>query len=163
MNWRWLLFDYIDPAIELSRSVRSQIRRDALRQIRSARSSLPMSARPSRLVSIATALIPATAMLLVLLPWFLLGMSLAITPAILLGQVVLSWFLLALLGRLSWRPTVIMMMRRRGIEVCFGCGYWLRGLDEATECCPECGRARDDMPRETKLPGQLSAASGVPD
>ena len=35
----------------------------------------------------------------------------------------------------------------------FGCGYWLRGLAESTERCPECGKARDDMPPEPEGPG----------
>ena len=89
----------------------------------------------------------------------MIGHSFALIAPVILAQIVLTWFLMALLGRWSWRPTVILLVRGRGIEVCFGCGYWLRGLDEATECCPECGRVRDDMPRETKLSGPSPAGS----
>jgi len=31
----------------------------------------------------------------------------------------------------------------RGVPVCMGCGYLLRGLSVSTERCPECGRAFD--------------------
>jgi hypothetical protein len=34
-------------------------------------------------------------------------------------------------------------MRRRGFELCTGCGYWLKGLGEDVEHCPECGRSRE--------------------
>lgn len=34
-------------------------------------------------------------------------------------------------------------MRRRGFELCLGCGYWLKGLGHATSRCTECGRHFD--------------------
>ena len=32
-------------------------------------------------------------------------------------------------------------MRRHGFELCTECGYWLKGLPDGTERCPECGAA----------------------
>jgi hypothetical protein len=34
-------------------------------------------------------------------------------------------------------------MRRRGFELCLGCGYWLKGLSDDITHCPECGRDRE--------------------
>ena len=79
-------------------------------------------------------------------PWFLIGNTAGFIAPMLLGQAVLTWLAMALLCRWTWRPAVLMVLRQHGHEVCFGCGYWLRGLDETTEVCPECGRERDVMP-----------------
>jgi hypothetical protein len=36
-------------------------------------------------------------------------------------------------------------LREIGRDVCVNCGYWLRGLDDETQRCPECGAAREAM------------------
>ena len=36
-------------------------------------------------------------------------------------------------------------MRRRGFDLCTECGYWLKGLGEESERCPECGAARKEL------------------
>ncbi len=41
-------------------------------------------------------------------------------------------------------------LRRRGHEICVGCGYWLRGLGADVLNCPECGAAREPMPKVQK-------------
>ncbi len=51
-------------------------------------------------------------------------------------------------------------LRRRGYEVCPGCGYALRGLEPDAERCPECGREREPLPpppivKEPKKPDPL--------
>ena len=35
------------------------------------------------------------------------------------------------------------LIRQRGIDVCIGCGYWLRGLEKEVTECPECGWGRE--------------------
>jgi len=39
--------------------------------------------------------------------------------------------------------------------VCPRCGYWLRGLPEDEDCCPECGAKRQPMP-ETDGDGDVN-------
>jgi hypothetical protein len=34
-------------------------------------------------------------------------------------------------------------MRRRGFDLCIGCGYWLKGLSDDIKRCSECGRPRE--------------------
>jgi len=38
-------------------------------------------------------------------------------------------------------------LREAGYDVCLRCGYWLRGLPDDIKRCPECGTAREPMPR----------------
>ncbi len=55
-----------------------------------------------------------------------------------------SWILLALVGRFSWKPRVYIALRQLGYDVCRRCGYWLRGLSDAEDRCPECGHTRQE-------------------
>jgi hypothetical protein len=50
----------------------------------------------------------------------------------------------AVLQRYRFAPCVYRAMRLHGHDVCTRCGYWLRGLDEGTACCPECGTEREE-------------------
>ena len=68
--------------------------------------------------------------------WMLLG------PAV-LGQLLVTWLLMAFIGRWTWRPGVLLALRRHGYDVCLGCGYSLQGLGASCARCPECGRRRD--------------------
>ena len=55
----------------------------------------------------------------------------------------LSWLVYALLQRFRFAPLFRRVVREHGYDVCLGCGYWLRGLGEDAERCPECGTARE--------------------
>ncbi len=35
------------------------------------------------------------------------------------------------------------VMQSLGYELYLACGYWLKGLDDATDRCPECGTKRE--------------------
>ena len=48
----------------------------------------------------------------------------------------------AILQRCRFAPCVYRALRRQGHDVCLECGYWLRGLDDKTARCPECGTQR---------------------
>ncbi len=89
------------------------------------------------------ALIPAAVSMVVILPLFLWkpGAGWSLVPKILF-QVTASWILLALVGRFAWKPRVHTALRKLGYDVCRRCGYWLRGLSDAEDRCPECGHAR---------------------
>ncbi len=136
VKWRWLLFDYVDPQLSLTREERGQVRQRAWK------GTQLTSARP-RWVDVVGAMIPAPVMLLVLLPAFLSARfpPWSIFPTLFV-QVTVSWILTALLGRLSWKPRVNAALRELGYDVCRRCGYWLRGLSETVERCPECGHDR---------------------
>ncbi|MDY7110095.1 MAG: hypothetical protein SYC29_15800 [Planctomycetota bacterium] len=66
--------------------------------------------------------------------------------------VVVFWFVLGgylglayVMGRFA-APACWRALRERGFEVCLNCGYWLRGLPEDEDRCPECGAKRAPMP-----------------
>ena len=52
----------------------------------------------------------------------------------------------AVLQRFRFAPCVYRATRRHGHDVCPKCGYWLKGLSEDTQRCPECGARREPMP-----------------
>ncbi|MCH7573388.1 MAG: hypothetical protein IH891_10795 [Planctomycetes bacterium] len=41
------------------------------------------------------------------------------------------------------------ILRQSGYDVCAPCGYWLKGLEDATDRCPECGTKRETLPEPT--------------
>ena len=53
----------------------------------------------------------------------------------------------ALLRRSRFAPCVFRATRQIGYDVCPRCGYWLRGLNDETGSCPECGAEREPMPK----------------
>lgn len=138
MNLRWLIFDYVDPTLELSRDERRAVRRDALRL-----------SRPSTL--------GICILLLVVLPlvaiytWAVVHYAgrfvYAVWPqgAILLRVLVVYlavWIVIAAFGRWLYRPHVFRALCAHGHRVCLGCGYPMRGLGADSERCPECGTTR---------------------
>lgn len=48
--------------------------------------------------------------------------------------------------RHGYAPLVRLAARQHGYDVCLKCGYWLRGLGETIERCPECGTIREPNP-----------------
>jgi hypothetical protein len=151
MNPRWIILDYVDPELKLSREQRRLVRQ---------RARLLMWRTPARinlgsniLILLMVALLPAA---LTCIPLFLL-MRLG-DPAVLWWGVpsvfVFEWLVMAWIGRWTWRPSVILAIRERGHDLCVKCGYWLRGLGDDVKRCPECGALREPMPRD--------AAGGTP-
>jgi len=49
----------------------------------------------------------------------------------------------AVLQRCRFAPCVYQATRQHGCDVCGKCGYWLKGLGEDVERCPECGTPRE--------------------
>ncbi len=111
MKWRWLLFDYVDPQLSLSREERRRVRRRAWKA-RNVRVTL-------RWVDLASGMIGPAMMVVVLLPMFLLARFTWwwIFPTLLV-QLSVSWILIALLGRIQWKPRVNNALRELGYEVC---------------------------------------------
>jgi rubrerythrin len=54
-------------------------------------------------------------------------------------------FILLMMWRSAYAPTMYRTIREFGHEVCPKCGYWLRGLGEEIDHCPECGAKREAM------------------
>ena len=136
MNLRWLLFDYADPALPLSFWKRQKLfwgiypvwnlpkplRRGAL-----ARRYLmlaPLFIPPFFFFS----QIPPSNVLLIMIPYF-----------------VLCWLWVCIIYGLYSLPEHYYRIRLEGYDVCLGCGYWLRGLDETIRACPECGEQRKPL------------------
>jgi hypothetical protein len=52
----------------------------------------------------------------------------------------------AILQRFRFAPCVYRATRQHGYGVCVRCGYWLKGLNDQTQRCPECGEKREAVP-----------------
>lgn len=78
-----------------------------------------------------------------------LGLGKGATAALGMGSVTLACTVTFI--AVFWRMYVRHMRRalgEMGYEVCLSCGYWLRGLDEDIDRCPECGRQREPRARD---------------
>jgi len=138
VKWRWLLFDYVDPQLNLSREERRRVRRRAW-TVRKVRSTF-------RWIDLVGGMIGPVVMVLVLLPMFL---SARFTwwwlfPMFFV-QLSVGWILLALVARIQLKPRVNSALRELGYEVCHRCGYWLRDLVDTVDRCPECGHTREEL------------------
>ncbi len=146
MNLRWLVFDYVDPELTLSRDERRAVRRAARRSVTLTRRSLLI----------------CVFIILPLLAFYIWGVvhyggryltdvwpvaNTFIRVALVYAAL---WTVAAWLGRTMYRPFVLRAVRERGYDVCLHCGYWLRGLedDEKSSHCPECGARRAPWPGE---------------
>jgi ssDNA-binding Zn-finger/Zn-ribbon topoisomerase 1 len=141
MNLRWLLLDYIDPQLGLSRAQRYRVMSMAH----------PMSILKKPRVryhsvwfNIAGIFAPTILSFGPIILWLYLGTPGGILWASLLLPLTvgMGWVVTAWIGRYTWRPNVAAALREIGYDVCPRCGYWLRGLDETCARCPECGEAR---------------------
>jgi len=56
-----------------------------------------------------------------------------------------------LLQRVRFAPCVYEASRRHGYDICRKCGYWLRGLGDDVERCPECGAIREAAPKTSEI------------
>ena len=142
MNWRWLLLDYTDPALPLTRQDRRAVWWKAQELSRGLKHSASGPHAP-RIVRLVHPLMPAAGLLLgqITFSVMLRGVWFAGALGIAIGAT-LSWVAMTYLGKWIWRPHVNQALREMGYDVCGWCGYWLRGLDDSTQKCPECGRAR---------------------
>ncbi|MEM9064596.1 MAG: hypothetical protein AAGB51_03805 [Planctomycetota bacterium] len=67
------------------------------------------------------------------------------TPLYLGSCILVCFFVIAICSRFYWRSQRRQLraaMRRRGFDLCPGCGYWLKGLPRGKTLCPECGAKR---------------------
>ena len=148
MNLRWLLFDYADPALPFSFWKRQKL---IWRPIPIWK--MPQSLRRGRIVTSIVMILPI-ASIPFLFPYLtpLFGSTsiwgeffLTIIPFL-----VISWIWSCMIYGLYSLPEHYYRIKLEGFDVCLGCGYWLRGLDETSKACPECGNMREPMPNISK-------------
>ena len=143
MSWRWLIFDYVDRDIRLSRAQRRRIHRSSLRHLH--RIKIPL------VIFLVIAGVLAVPVVPLLLPhsWSLFpGLWYEeLTPIVLVLWFVIGGYLgLAyVMGRFEG-PACWKALRDHGYDTCAKCGYWLQGLPEDEDRCPECGAKRQPMP-----------------
>jgi rubrerythrin len=139
MNLRWLVFDFVDPELKLSR---------AQRRLVTARAFAARGSKARVIVaSVAASLAWVIPMLAVTISfaraW---GAGAGPSPLALelpfLAVVPVLW--VANCAAVAWavRPAVQQSLLAFGYELCRRCRYQLRGLDEYRESCPECGARR---------------------
>jgi DNA-directed RNA polymerase subunit RPC12/RpoP len=145
MRWRWLIGNYIDPSLQLTREQRREVR-----------------ARAHKLSGTAWRRWGDLALIILIMfaPWQIAWLLVAAGDgggpdtslaewcalAIFVGWLPLSPVIClvacAVFAYRCRRPYVFMALQSLGFEVCGRCGYRLRGLGEAATRCPECGEPR---------------------
>ena len=149
MNLRWLLLDYVDPALPLSRKERRQAWRRS-RTLAWRNAGAPLPGKPVRTVSgrqkWLMRVMPILPSILVFTPIFIWMSAFQTTVSsgavAVTTSIILSWVVITCLGRWTWKPFVNKALREQGFDVCNECGYWLRGLNSTVANCPECGATR---------------------
>lgn len=140
MNLRWLLGNFTDPQYKLARPEQFRLSNMAHKKYVATTSFLAR-----------TALIIVPFLLLIsqldhILAWLTLPNNGA-THAIAMGVLLLLfWPWCAWMYRSLYVVPVRKAMRESGYDLCLGCGYELRGLDDTVERCPECGAPREATP-----------------
>lgn len=140
MNVRWLFGNFTDPQYTLS--LREQMN---LSNVAHAR----FISRKAFLVRTALILLPLILYFAFLKPALnLMGWGGQTGPYVTaLGvALVLFWPWSAWMYRSLYIGPVRRAMRDMGYNLCIECGYDLRGLDQTTTRCPECGAALDMQP-----------------
>lgn len=147
MNIRWLWGNYIEPEWKLSRKESREVHRIVSKRY----------VRPVWLFGFTGAWV-----VIVMVAVKLLHMPVAGWMGSLSMRYPFSWLAsmvgiivpLMVLSIWSYRwvytRPVRLAMRELGYDVCPGCGYWLRGLNESVMRCPECGAVRERMPVSTR-------------
>lgn len=144
MNLRWLLGNFTDPQYHISR-------REQFRLSNVAHSKyVPASAFWARTAVIAAPFLAAFALIEPSLAWAGLQRNDVARAAAHAAVVVLFWPWCAWMYRSLYARPVRMAMRDAGYDVCLGCGYELRGLDDTFDRCPECGESRGTVAFEIK-------------
>jgi hypothetical protein len=55
-----------------------------------------------------------------------------------------------LISRRLYAPIIWRLARRKGLNLCVQCGYWLQGLDPDSPRCPECGKKTGSEAKESQ-------------
>jgi len=137
MRWRWLLWDFVHPDLDLPSGVRSQIW---------ARTIVKAEERGEVVLHRFFGLIAfgiTFAVLFVIIGNLGILRGMVRLLAAFVFAVATGWSVSAFHARSTIGPLVFESLREFGYDVCPECGYWLRGLHETIERCPECGAVRE--------------------
>ena len=133
LNLRWLIFDYVPPGIKLTPQQRRDFRRKAKDEY------LPTTWK--------TELLGFLVSLPLIFGWitvlFFIGFAIPLNGALFPLAVAGIWVILTVLRWRFARRATFAALREIGYDVCLNCGYWLRGLGDEVERCPECGWRRE--------------------
>lgn len=156
MRWRWLIFDYVDPALGLTPAERRRVRFRAWEtgmgpdpdakpvHERSFNEDI-LGSGPGAWRKALPAVVPWI-LIVVGLPICMRHLSTGTWHLMLVYPIVIAatWLTAAWVGRVTWRPRVTRALREMGYDVCAECGYRLEGLGGAAGAvrCPECGLTR---------------------
>ena len=136
MNLRWLILDYVDPQLNLTKAERRRIQHHAVllaksEEMLSGHKILRPKQRILPFVMIAFGWVP-----LVVLGMRPRGLEVLLIFATL---ALVGWIFVAWMTSSTWRPFVLRALHDLGYPVCVKCGYLLRGLGDVMQRCPECG------------------------
>jgi DNA-directed RNA polymerase subunit RPC12/RpoP len=146
MKWRRLIHSCFDPSLQLNRRQKREVWRRARRLPGSPWRQvgllvlLPVLFFVMNVVSLIAALwigveVGVDAMgLVTLIVGCVVVLALANVACAAVAKLYIRW---------AWRSQILLALHSLGYEVCGRCGYSLRGLDEDSTHCPECGAKRE--------------------
>ena len=151
MNVRWLWFDHFPPELDLTNEQKRSVR---------ARASLHRKREPNYRGAGRRYAFVVLPLFLVAFASYYLWLDHLIrsrttntqSPFIvgLLPSVIVYGIIAFALHR-TRTPFVRRALRDAGYEICEPCGYWLRGLGNDVEQCPECGAKRGPFNHESRM------------
>lgn len=145
MNWRWLIYDHIPPELKVPKAHRREIRKEVQNSLNI------FSSTPRALMGLCIGI----AVFLFLLFGFLIAIDYIDSHYPSFYHPYLNIALLMIIGncvfaglfRSLYQKKTYQLLRQSGYDICLQCGYWLKGLNEATTSCPECGTTREPLPQ----------------
>ena len=142
MNVRWLWFDHFPAELELTQDERAR----AVLLANAHRKREPKYRGAGRRAD----LIGLMAGLPILGAYMLWRLGPGGSRSSFLPMILALYVISALAAYLTRRPFIRHALREMGYELCEDCGYWLRGLGDDVKHCPECGAARELLPRSSR-------------
>ena len=133
LNLRWLIFDHVPPGIKLT----PQQRRGFRRKVKDADVSISWK---NELLAFLISLPLIFGWIFLL---FLIGLVIPLNVARFPLMIAGSWVIVTALSWRYARGATFAALREMGYDVCLNCGYWLRGLGDEVNQCPECGWGRE--------------------
>ena len=143
MNWCWLIYDHIPPELKVPYYMRQQIRRELRKELK------PLADKRTAIRFFA--ILPMLIVLAVIsfrfydhLQTLNVPIYVQLIPTFVF--ILICQFCSAVIYRTLCEKKTYGLLRRYGYQVCGECGYWLKGLDDTTNNCPECGTKREPLP-----------------
>ena len=136
MNWRWLIYDYIPPELDMPRSRRRAIRREVRAAAREVRQKSGWRLQVLFLICLFTFVYLLKFVRHQLMPQ---GLTRRLISFVVFALT--AYVLIALIWRARYEKRTYRVLRDHGYDICLECGYLLKGLPDDRDRCPECGHA----------------------